>query len=60
MKKYLILLIAILLGAPALLYGQSDLVEIMTPNAMILFDSSASMNSKADGTGANASWPGNS
>jgi len=56
MKKYLILLIAILLGAPALLYGQSDLVEIMTPNAMILFDSSASMNSKADGTGANASW----
>jgi hypothetical protein len=27
----------------------------MTPNAMILFDSSASMNSKADGTGANAS-----
>ena len=56
MKKYLILLIAILLGAPGLLYGQSDLVEIMTPNAMILFDSSASMNSKADGTGANASW----
>ena len=56
MKKYLILFIAILLGAPALLYGQSDLIEIMTPNAMILFDSSASMNSKADGTGANASW----
>ena len=56
MKKYLILFIVILLGAPSLLYGQSDLVEIMTPNAMILFDSSASMNSKADGTGANASW----
>jgi hypothetical protein len=50
MKKYLILFIAILLGAPALLYGQSDLVGIMTPNAMIIFDSSASMNSKADGT----------
>jgi hypothetical protein len=56
MKKYLILFIAILLGAPSLLYGQSDLVEVMTPNAMIIFDSSASMNSKADGTGANASW----
>ena len=56
MKKYLILFIAIFLGAPSLLYGQSDLVEIMTPNAMILFDSSASMNSKTDGTGANASW----
>jgi len=56
MKKYLILFIAILLGAPPLLYGQSDLVEIMTPNAMIIFDSSASMNSKTDGTGAGASW----
>ena len=42
MKKYLILFIAILLGAPPLLYGQSDLVEIMTPNAMIIFDSSSS------------------
>lgn len=56
MKKYLILLIAILLGAPALLYGQSDLIEVMTPNAMILFDSSSSMNSQADGTTANAGW----
>jgi hypothetical protein len=56
MKKYLILFIAILLGTPALLYGQSDLVEVMTPNAMIIFDSSASMNSKADGTAASASW----
>ena len=28
MKKYLILFIAILLGAPSLLYGQSDLVEM--------------------------------
>jgi hypothetical protein len=56
MKKYLILLIAILLGAPSLLYGQSDLVEVMTPNAMIIFDSSASMNSQADGTTANAGW----
>jgi hypothetical protein len=56
MKKYLILLIAILLGGPSLLYGQSDIVLIMPPNAMIIFDSSASMNSKADGTGANAGW----
>jgi len=56
MKKYLILFIAIILGAPTLLYGQSDLVEIMTPNAMIIFDSSASMNSQADGTGANPGW----
>jgi hypothetical protein len=56
MKKYLILLIAILLGGPSLLYGQSDIVLIMPPNAMIIFDTSASMNSKTDGTAANASW----
>jgi len=56
MKKYLILLITILLGVPSLLYGQSDIVLVMPPNAMIIFDSSASMNSKADGTGANAGW----
>jgi hypothetical protein len=55
MKKYLVLLIAILLGGPSLAYGQSDIVLIMPPNAMIIFDSSASMNSKADGTTANAS-----
>jgi hypothetical protein len=55
MKKYLILLIAILLGVPSLLYGQSDLVDVKPPNAMIIFDSSSSMNSKTDGTGASAS-----
>ena len=55
MRKYLSFLIAILLGAPGLIYGQSDLVQIMTPNAMVIFDSSASMNSKADGTYPNPS-----
>ena len=55
MKKYLIPLIAALFMAPALVYGQSDLVEVMTPNAMIIFDTSASVNSKADGSAANAS-----
>jgi hypothetical protein len=55
MKKCLSLVIAILLGIPALLYGQSDLVEVMTPNAMIIFDTSSSMNSKADGTYPNPS-----
>jgi hypothetical protein len=55
MKKYLSFLIAVLLGIPALLYGQSDLVEVMTPNAMIIFDTSSSMNSRADGTYPNPS-----
>jgi len=55
MKKYLIPLIAALFMGPALAYGQSDLVEVMTPNAMIIFDTSASMNSKADGSAANPS-----
>lgn len=56
MKKYFILLIAILLGVPSLLYGQSDIVLIVPPNAMILFDSSSSMNSKSDGSYPGASW----
>jgi len=55
MKKYLIPLIALFFTGPTLVYGQSDLVEIMTPNAIIIFDTSASMNSKSDGTAANPS-----
>ncbi len=55
MKKYVIPLIAALFMGPGLVYGQSDLVEVMTPNAMIIFDTSASMNSKADGTYPNPS-----
>lgn len=55
MKKYLIPLIAAFFMGPAPVHGQSDLVEVMTPNAMIIFDTSASMNSKADGTYPNPS-----
>ncbi len=55
MKKYLILLIALLFIAPPLVYCQSDLVEVMTPNAMIIFDTSSSMTSKADGSTASVS-----
>ena len=36
-------LIAFLLLAPVLAYGQSDIFEIRTPNVMIIFDSSSSM-----------------
>lgn len=49
MKKYLMLLGAFLLVTPALLYGQSDLIEVSTPNAMIIFDTSASMNQDEKG-----------
>jgi hypothetical protein len=47
--KCLFSLIAILLGAPFLTYGQSDFFEIRTPNVMIIFDSSSSMNMNTAG-----------
>ena len=58
MKKYLILLTVFLfgvpLGTPALLYGQSDLIEVAPPNAMIIFDSSSSMNQDEKGNAVNS------
>jgi hypothetical protein len=54
MKRYFIPLITAFLMGPALVHGQSDLVEIMTPNAMIIFDTSSSMNKAIDGSSINA------
>ena len=54
MKKYLILLTVFLLGTPVFLYGQSDLIEVAPPNAMIIFDSSSSMNLDEKGIPVNS------
>lgn len=52
MKKsslYSLFLILILLLIPAVSSGQSDLFEIRTPNVMIIFDTSSSMNMSLTG-----------
>ena len=46
--------IAFLLLTPALAYGQSDIFEVRTPNALIIFDNSSSMNVGTDGASISA------
>ncbi len=53
-NRYVIIFIGFLLTIPPLAYGQSDLIEIRTPNAMIIFDSSSSMNQDENGNTVNS------
>ena len=48
--KLLFSLVYLFLFIPGLIYGQSDLFEIRTPNAMIIFDTSSSMNMDVNGS----------
>jgi hypothetical protein len=45
------LLLILFLSTPFLAYGQAEIgiFEMKTPNAMIIFDTSSSMNMKVDG-----------
>ncbi len=45
-----IFFIVLLLFTPLISHGQSDLFEIRTPNVMIIFDTSSSMNMDVNGT----------
>jgi hypothetical protein len=56
MKKSLLIILYLffpLLIVPCLTYGQSDLFEIKTPNVMIIFDSSSSMERDPNGLTVN-------
>jgi hypothetical protein len=50
MKRFVFAMISFVLLIPLLAYGQSDLRQVSTPNVMIIFDTSSSMNRKPDGT----------
>ena len=52
MKRIGVVVFSLILGLPCLLFAQSDLFEIRTPNALIIFDTSSSMNKKPDGLDA--------
>jgi len=54
--KFLVFLLSLFLFIPVLTYGQSDLLEVRPPNAMIIFDTSDSMNQDEKGNVVN---PGN-
>jgi hypothetical protein len=46
--------LTLLLLTPHLSYGQSDIFEVRTPNALIIFDTSSSMNMGTDGASISA------
>jgi len=52
--KFLFSLVSLFLFIPGLTYGQSDLLEVKPPNAMIIFDSSSSMNQDENGNAVNS------
>lgn len=52
--KFSFFITSLLLFFPILTYGQSDLLEVKPPNAMIIFDSSSSMNQDLNGNVVNS------
>jgi len=52
--KLLFSLVYLFLFIPVFTYGQSDLLEVRPPNAMIIFDSSSSMNQDEKGNAVNS------
>ena len=55
MKKIrYVFLVGIFMAIPVLTYGQSDLFEIRTPNTLIIFDTSSSMNMNVNGVAVGA------
>src|SRR4030043_1831993 len=56
MKKLFPYIVSFLLLFPVLAYGQEDIFQVKTPNVMIIFDTSSSMDKKpnqADATSGN-------
>jgi len=53
-SKCLFFHVLLFLFIPVLTYGQSDLIEVRPPNAMIIFDTSSSMNQDEKGNTVNS------
>ena len=56
MKKFILTISCFILLIPFLAYGQGDIYAVKTPNVMIIFDTSYSMEQKPDGLGQGAGW----
>jgi hypothetical protein len=56
MKKFILTISCFILLIPFLAYGQSDIYSVKTPNVMVIFDTSNSMEQKPDGWGQGADW----
>ena len=54
MKRFILSVGFFILLIPFLAYGQDDLYRVKTPNVMIIFDTSNSMDQKPDGWGQGA------
>jgi len=54
MKKLILSTFTLILLIPFLAYGQSDIYSVRTPNVMVIFDTSNSMDQKPDGWGQGA------
>lgn len=56
MKRFILTVSCLILLIPFLAYGQNDIYSVKTPNVMVIFDTSNSMEQKPDGTGQGAGW----
>ena len=56
MKKFILSISCFILLIPFLAYGQDDIYAVKTPNVMIIFDTSNSMEQKPDGWGQGEGW----
>ena len=56
MKKFILTISCVILLIPFLAYGQGDIYAVKTPNVMIIFDTSNSMEQRPDGWGQGEGW----
>ena len=56
MKRFILSIGCFILLIPFLAYGQDDLYRVKTPNVMIIFDTSNSMDQKPNGLGQGEGW----
>jgi len=55
MKKSFLFTLSFILLSPLLSFGQEDMFQVKTPNVMVIFDTSTSMNKNPSGTDVGAS-----
>ncbi len=56
MKRFILTISCFIFLIPFLAYGQGDIYSVKTPNVMVIFDTSNSMEQKPDGWGQGADW----
>jgi hypothetical protein len=56
MKRFILTISCFILLIPFLAYGQGDIYAVKTPNVMVIFDTSNSMEQKPDGWGQGEGW----